>query len=640
MTNIYKTILLTSALIPGAALAQDYATGIPEDGDYGSIVITAGLEPVRLDEAAASVTLIQPWTIEALDLPKAVDLLRLSPGVAISKSGADGSQTQVRLRGAEANHTLVLLDGFEVNDPGSSNEFRWEYQPAAALRQVEVLRGPSSALWGSEALGGVVALQTFGADSTAGFAEATYGSHETVDAAAGVSVTGDAGGAALYGSYYDTEGTDSFAGGIDERDGSDSLAIGFKGNLHAGERGELQLLARYGSSETEFDGTDPVTFLRTDTLARSTNEQVFVGGRALFEPVDSWQHQLDGSWLVTDNRNFRADEALSKIDADSFRVGYQTSVDVNAAGLDHRVTLRAETRSQTYESRDREYFGATDQKQSRTRNSIAGEYRLTANRLTIALAARQDWNDTFEDAFTWRAAGALRLNESFALHASAGRGVAAPTFTEQFGFFPGSFVGNPDLEPERSFGWDAGVDARVWIFDTSVTWFQASLEDEIVSTYDSATFLSSVANATGESDRRGIEATARTQVGTVELQASYTWLDADEAKTAGTSAVREVRRPEHSGNVTATADFDRLTLGLSVSYVGDRRDVDFDSFPSRDVTLDDYFLASATASYRLVGGLELTGRVENAFDARYEDVFGYATPGIAAYGGVRWRWGD
>jgi vitamin B12 transporter len=167
------------------------------------------------------------------------------------------------------------------------------------------------------------------------------------------------------------------------------------------------------------------------------------------------------------------------------------------------------------------------------------------------------------------------------LHGSYGEGIAQPTFYDLFGFFPGSFVGNPALTPEHSRGWEAGIawnDAR---FSVGATYFSARLRDEIVDVFDPATFLSSTENATGKSRREGLEVSAGFRAGDwLNLALNYTWLDADEQRIAGALLVREVRRSRHGANLIAHGAAGRFRWGASLAYVGDRRDTDFDLFPA------------------------------------------------------------
>ena len=603
-----------------------------------TIVVTAAREPVSAELSGTAISVIDRATIEALNLPQASDLLRLSPGVSVSQAGPTGSQTQVRLRGAESNHTLVFVDGIEMNDPAASGDFRFEALLADGIDHIEVLRGPQSALWGPEAIGGVVSVTTRKPGTgTALFGQAEAGSFGTYRGGLGASAGTDAGGIVAQASYARTRGIDAFGAG-GERDGYENLTLSGKGVLRPSSQTELGLVARYTDSTTEFDGYDPATFLRGDTLDETTIRGFALRGYGETKLLDDrWSHRLEAQYLDTDNINRTGETFLNRDDAQRVKALYQSSFETGP----HRLTAAVEHETQRFRANDRVYFGGTNQKQSRRQNSLIGEYRFTLDdRFAASASVRHDDNSKFKDATTWRATAAAALPQGFRAHASYGEGVTDPTFTEQFGFFPGSFEGNPDLKPEHSRGFDVGIGWANGRLAADVTYFRANLEDEIITTFDSTTFLSGVANATGESRRQGIEASLDARATAwLHLSAAYTYLDAEEGQVAGTARSREVRRPRHSGSLTAIVDLDRLTLAGSVAYVGKRRDVDFDSFPARDVTLGDYALVTLSGRYRLTDALDLTARIENAGDARYQDVFGYATPGVAAYTGLRVRWG-
>jgi vitamin B12 transporter len=221
------------------------------------------------------------------------------------------------------------------------------------------------------------------------------------------------------------------------------------------------------------------------------------------------------------------------------------------------------------------------------------------------------------------------------LHGAYGEGVARPTFYDLFGFFPGSFIGNPALRPEHSRGFEAGVRWTRGPLSLGVVGFSNRLEDEIVDIFN-PDFTSTTANVDGKSRRRGMELDARYQLGAFSLGGNYTFLDADERKTVGGAAVREARRPRHSANLFGTGRLGPMELGASLAYVGRRRDAVF----PKDATLGDYLLASAKIGYRITPALEAYARVENAFDADYQDAFGYNTPGRTVYAGLRIRLGD
>lgn len=601
-----------------------------------TIVVIAAREPVRSDLSGTAITVIDRDTIDALNVPQAADLLRLSPGVSVAQSGPIGSQTQVRLRGAEANHTLVFVDGIEVNDPASSGDFRFETLLADGIEKIEVLRGPQSALWGSEAIGGVVSVTTRepGNDSPL-FGQFEYGSLRTWRAGGGVEIGSASNGVVAQVSHIDTRGIDA-AGSGGERDGYENLTLSVKGVAQPTPNTEVGAVVRYSTAETEFDGNDPVTFLRADTLDETRIRGLALrayGEVALLD--DRWKHRIEAQHLETDNINRQGATFLNRDDAERQKAIYQSSFETGP----HRLTGAFEHEKQRFRADDRAFFGATNQRRSREQNSLVGDYRLTIGEAFAASASvRHDDNDRFADATTWRATAAAALPRGFRAHASFGEGVTDPTFTEQFGFFPGSFVGNADLKPESSRGFDLGLGWGNQRLAADVTYFRADLEDEIITTFDPATFLAGVANASGESRRQGVEASFDAKANEwLSVSANYTWLDSEEGRIAGGVRSREVRRARHSGSLIVSAERDRLTLAGSLAYVGKRRDVDFDTFA--DVALGDYALITLSGRYRLTESIELTARVENAGDADYQDVFGYATPGIAGYVGLRVRWG-
>ena len=249
---------------------------------------------------------------------------------------------------------------------------------------------------------------------------------------------------------------------------------------------------------------------------------------------------------------------------------------------------------------------------------------------------RHDDFSVFADETTFRASLLVRPGRGFTLFGSWGEGIAQPTFYDLYGFFPGSFVGNPDLKPETSRGWEAGIRWSNGPVALGITGFSSRLRNEIVETFDPNTFLSSTANADGRSKRDGIELSASWRhADWLNVEANYTWLHSSQPNTAGTAQVREVRRPRSSANLAAWGNVDRFSWGASLAYVGARLDTDFDQFPAALVRLDDYLLGSLRVGYRILPQLELYARVENAFDADYQDVVGYNTPGRTVYAGLR-----
>lgn len=602
-----------------------------------TIVVTASRTPVEAGDIAVSTTVLDDLALDDLALPAVADLLRLSPGVSVAATGPRGTQTQVRIRGAEAGHTLVFLDGIRFNDPAAGNEARFELLTADALSRLEVVRGPQSALWGSEALGGVIVAETAAPFRAQGFEGlADYGSRDSARLYGRYAVrAGDVGVVASAG-WQRGDGIDSFGIG-GERDGFDNRAASLKLEARASDAIRLGLVGHYIEADSDFDGFDPLTFQRADTADRSENRIAAVRGW-IEGNWDDWTLSADASYLDSANRNFLAIAPVNSTFGDRLTLGAQLSRRLGG----HQLILAAEHQAEDFRARDSQYFGATDQERGRHLNAIVGEWRAEWSPLIATdIALRHDSFSAFDDATTFRAALLVRPAEGLSLHAAYGEGIAQPTFYDLYGFFPGSFAGNPVLVPERSRGWEAGMAWRNDQFELGATWFSARLKDEIVDVFDPATFLSSTENATGTSRREGVELSAAWRhAAWLNVAANYTWLKADEQRVASALPVREIRRPRHSANLIAHGEAGRVRWGATLAYVGRRRDTDFDLFPAAVVILDDYALASANLAYRVLPRLELFARAENAFDADYQDVVGYNTLGRSLHAGLRVTFGD
>ena len=601
------------------------------------IIVIAARAPVLRDLSGVSATVIDTATLGALNLPQATDYLRLTPGIAVATSGGLGAQTQVRIRGAEANHTLVFVDGIPVNDPASAGEFLFQTLPADGIARIEVLRGPQSALYGSEAIGGVVSVTTPAparGNRLNGAAEG--GSLGTYRASASGGIGNDVAGLSATASYVGTDGIDISGTPGGDRDGFDNLTLSAKAVLHPTPDGELGAVVRYTDATTRFDSPP------FDAAFASTNRALAVRGYADARPAGKLLDlHAEATWLDTDNLNRDAGVFQNAQAATRLRFVGQASLNVATGALTHRLTGAAEYEEQRFTSRDDIYGGATDQRVRRAQTSGIGEYRIQyKDRAAASVSVRHDANSAFADATTVRAAASVKLPRGFGLHGSYGEGVTDPTFTEQFGFFPGSFVGNPLLRPERARGFDAGGGWRGVKRSVDVTYFRTNLTSEIVNTFafTGGRFVSSVANATGRSHRQGVEVAGEARPWSwLTASATYTWLDATQGDIAGGPQAREVRRPEYSGSVTLAATRGPARLGVTIAYVGERIDNDFPppAFTAVPVTLGGYALASVNGALKLRPGLELTARVENAFNARYQDVLNYHTAGVTAYGGVR-----
>jgi vitamin B12 transporter len=601
-----------------------------------TIVVTGSRRPLPETEAPVSDTILDRETLDELGLAMTADALRLSPGVSVATTGPRGTQTQLRIRGAEANHTLLFVDGIRFNDPAAGNEARFELLTNDGLSRIELVRGPQSALWGSEALGGVVSLETADGREAAGMnALAEYGSHDSARASARFGARAGDLALGVSAGWVRSGGIDSFGGG--DRDGFDNKYASLKAVLTPLPFLEFGLAGHWIKARNDYDGLDPVTFSRADTLDSTRNRIAAIGGWARAK-AGGFEVKAEGSWLDSANRNLLAGSPINS------NFGRRLTGDLQASyrfgGQELIAALHRE--KEDFRARDPSFFGSRDQDRSRRLTALIGEWRAQwAPFFSTDIAVRRDWFSAFADSTNLRAAAIATPAKGVRLHIAYGEGIAQPTFYDLFGFFPGSFVGNAALTPERSKGWEAGLRWRGGSTSIGATGFSNRLTNEIIETFDPATFLAGAANADGRSRRRGIELEAEHRFSeALSLAFNYTFLDADEQRVSGGLEVKEVRRPRHSFNLLAGGSAGDFSWGASAAWVGKRTDSDFDFFPAPTIVLDDYLLVSLNLAWRLSPQIEAYVRAENAFDARYQDVVGYRTAGRTAYAGLRLSLGN
>jgi vitamin B12 transporter len=622
--------MLVPLLLGSIQAVADAAAGRSE------IVITASLVPEAQSETAASTTVIDHGRIERLGEPLASSILRLTPSAAVQSSGPSGSFVEVRIRGAEANHSLLFIDGIRANDPAANDTPRFELLNADIVSRMEIVRGPQSALWGSDAIGGVIAVNGVAAPSPGYSAALEGGSFGFGRAGASGAVVSDKANLAGAIGWQRASGIDGFSGQGD-KDGYRNLAGRLRGSWGFAPGFEIGAAAFSLAGRSEYDGLDPFTFVRADTLDSSRNRlsagRLWIAGG---DPDEGLSGTIATSLLGSSNRNFLDGAEINRTSGGRWVANGQLAYRFATGAIRHTTIVALDYDREDFHARDAIYFGASNQDRRRTHQAVTGEWRAELAPVVADLAVRRDAFSSFKDATTLRASALVALGGGFALAGSYSEGIAQPTFFDLFGFFPGSFVGNPALKPESSRGLEASLRYRRGRLEAALTGYRQRLRDEIVDVFDPATFLSSTVNRDGHSRRTGVEAELGWSMGErLSVTTNYAFLDAEEPGSIPVTQLREVRRPRHSGSVALDGRSGRLTYGGSLAYVGARGDINFDVFPAQRVQLKSYWLAGARLAYSLRPGLELFARASNLLDARYQDVFGYRTEGRAIYAGLR-----
>jgi vitamin B12 transporter len=639
LPGIYVQGATLEAPRPSSGKGAPGSTAAAEDAKEGG---GSDAEGVPLEQVGSAVTVVTGAQLRAQQIRHAADALRSLPGVAVGRTGSSGGFTQVRIRGAEANHTLVLVDGIDVGDT-AGGEFDFASLLTEDIDRIEVIRGPQSGLYGSKAIGGVINIITrSGKGPLTATARTEAGSLGIWDVAARVS--GGSDGAWFYASAQQ-RGSQFFnvaeAGSEDDPWRNTSLSL--KGGVAIADGLTLdfvlrnaRLFANTDAQKAPLGGGLQVPVDSPDT----SDTNLFIGGVNLkWETFGGALTQvLRANHNTTDLKTqgiFGPSENLSQRD----RLGYLATYRFATQGAaKHTISslIENETERFTPGPATPGDFGPDGLERERSQLGLVGEYRGEFfNRLFLTGTVRRDDNDTFQDFTTWRTAASLSLPElQMRPHASVGTGVALPGMFEQFGSVLGHFKGNPGLKPEESLGWDAGVEftlVRNLAF-LDVTYFHANLTNEIIG------FGNTIDNLPGASERSGVELAVRAKLTPqLLLGMSYTYLDASQP-----DGEVEVRRPRHAGraDLTYLLAGGRGSLNLAAIYNGTTQDDAFNEVFARSrVTLDEYWLINLAASYKLQKGVELFAKVENALDAQYEEVFGYNTPGATAFAGLRFTLG-
>ncbi len=611
-----RQILLVACILGGwmpvlAAQANptnssgDNPPAAPPPAFQETIVVTSGLAPEAREESPGAVTVIAKPEIEARQSESLSDLIAVVPGLTVIQAGSPGQQTSVFLRGADSDQTLLLWNGIELNDPffGGAN---WQFVPSEGVLRIEVLRGPGSAIYGSNAVGGVVQVITGGEHGATVRLEGGDHGYGRGSAAAGF----DSGPV-----HFDLAGHLRRGDGAFANDRYDSDDLSARATWSFAPGASLGLLARGDNSETgiPFSSGEP-TFERRISWQEREVALPFRLERGPWE-VDA---QLSDFQLTSHYRDPADPTGFVSSDTDGEAIRGRTVASYRA-GDDLRLSAGAE--GERLEVTEGSNFG-TDLSGSHQRTWAAfGEagYEL-GGVLHLEGGLRRDQNDVYGGQTSLRLGTVARLGRTTRLRASYGQAFRAPFLGELF--FPGS--GNPDLEPERSASAELGIEQDAGPFRFGLTAFEARQRNLI--DFDFATFKD--VNV-GRARSRGVEGEASVRSHLLFVRANATYLDARDL----TNDVPLERRPRKSANLVVMLTPDsRWTLALTERYVGDRPDVDPVTFATR--TNPGYVRTDLAASWAWSPRLSPYARVENATDRKYAEALGFPAPGRTFVGGV------
>lgn len=613
----YQSVLLGAALISVAVPA--YA----QENESESITLdTVVVEGSRLGqtetEIGSSVSIITGEEIEKLGFDFALDAVASAPGVTINQNGSYGGAASVRIRGASTGQTLVLIDGVPVGDPSvTDGGFNFAYLDTADIARIEVLKGPQSTLWGSDAIGGVVSITTRRPeDGFGGSAFSEYGSFNTFRGGASLGSANETGDFRLSASTITTDGISKAdeANGNTEEDGYEALTLSGRAGVNLPSDIRLEGTLLWNDAEADFDsyvfgaeGSVGDGDERTENETLSGNVRLLV---PLFEA--RLRNEILVGYSDIERENFTNGASSYSAEGDRQVYRYQGTFTVNES---NKFAFGAEREETTADGLNASIDG------------LFGLYEVKpTDSLTLTGGIRMDDHDKFGSETTGRVAAAFQPIEQVVLRASWGQGFKTPSIFQSTYIctFCGLTAPNTNLKAETSEAFDIGLD---WFSadgraQASITWFDQDTENMIDFSYTAGYDNIAVVEA------QGVELAGELQVTNwFAVAANYAWIDAEDGNGNELS-----RLPEQSGDMTLSFDPDGPFSGtVLVRYNGEEANTD-------GTTLDGWTRIDLTGSYDLSDSVELYGRIENLFDEEYQQILGYGTPGLSGSVGLRLRY--
>jgi vitamin B12 transporter len=595
-----------------------------------NVIVSATRIATPASQIGSSVTVITAADIAAAQLRTVTEVLRLVPGLNVVQSGGPGGQTSIFIRGTNSNHTKVLIDGIDVADPSNGlANFDFGQLLASDIERIEVLRGPQSGLYGSDAIGGVISITTRsgkGPFNIAGSVEggtfrtnnetlALSGSTDQFQYAANIEH--------LHAGSVPVTPLDLLQPGeARNNDYDDNVTLSTRLGYTVLPGFDVNLVGRFTDAHYAFTADDPLVFpsFPAAEQSKSDTSQYYTRLSAHLATFDGVLDQTLGvayssAWTL----NLDPTLGASVNTGDRVKTDWQG---VLRLSTDEILVLDAENeRDAVHEPINAD---VTDNAGAVELQSHLGDH------LSSALNVRYDDNSRFGSKATWRFAPTYAIAESDTrFSASAGTGFKAPTLGELYQNFPPFFFANPDLKPETSIGYDLGIEQG--LFDKAVqvgaTWFRNDIRDLITTDVTGTTYAN-----VGRAVTRGVESFIAWQpLRALHLRADYTFTQADD------EVLQEelLRRPKHKATLNAAWQLtDALSLDSTVLYVGSWIDGNRD-FSIPRLTAPAYATVNMAVNFALRSRLTLFGRIDNLFNRHYQDPVGFLQPALGVFVGVR-----
>ena len=599
--------------VPEASFVEDVSEVDP-------VVVTATRTAETADATLVPVSVVTREEIERTQARSTIDVLRGLPGLSIASFGGPGRLSSLYLRGANPNQVLFLVDGIKV---GSATTGQTEFQnlPVDQIERIEVVRGPRSSLYGSEAAGGVVQVFTRrGGGPLRTFGSLTAGRYQTAGIAGGIRGGGEQGRFSVSGNFDQSQGFDACTGrgapyfdgcGTDEpdADGYTSHGVSASAGYDVSERMSIDASFLRAETDVDYDGA---------FQNEARNLQQVAGVNLRLRPLDNWDVKLAAGRSWDEQRNFNDGDFASRFDTRRDSLSLQNDV---ALGANHLVTVGVDYQEDTVTS-DVDYAVS-----ARDNIGVFGEYQAWLGPAAVKASLRHDDNEQFGGHTTGDLVLGYDIAPDLRVTAAYGTAFTAPTFNDLY--FPGNAFfagGNPDLEPETSRSAELGLAGRTGPMDWSLNVYETRIDDLI--TLVPPTFAAENIDA---ARIRGLEAVTFGRLLGTDIRANLTLLDPRNESGGPDDGNLLARRPEQTFRLDLDRRFDKVGVGATVFVAGRR----FDD-PANNVRLDGYGLLDLRASYAVSESVQIQARLENVFDEDYETVAFYNQPGRGLYVTLRY----
>jgi len=606
------------------------------ESESAPVVVTATRIETPINQIGSSVTVIDDVEIELNQQRTLPDALQTVPGLNIVQTGGPGGKASVFVRGSNSNDTKVLIDGIDTNDPSQDGVFDFGQVLTSDLARVEVLRGPQSSLYGSDALAGVINLVTKKGEGPPRFEGMLEGgSFDTFNQSARASGSISRFNYSFSVAHLFVDDTpvtplDLLPPGRKRiNDSYENTTLSTRLGADLTDTFGLEAVARYTDSMLFFTGDDFSVFPSVPAAEQSEQhaQQLFTRGQTQLALFDGAFKNTFGLGYTLYRTKIQAPDTGFGLPPANLNNGDRLKFDwLGNITITEQYALLLGFEDQN----DR----LLDSPISVGNGNFAGFAELQSeivHGLFAAASVRHDENERFGGKTTWRIAPAYLVPKiGTKLKLSYGTGFKAPSLTQLFVDFPAfNFFANPNLKPEESEGYDFGFEQPLWQDRVrfGVTYFHNEITNLILA---NATFtsLENIGRATAE----GVEVFASLAItDRFNLRVDYTYTDATDDDTG----LELLRRPKHRASLSATwRPLDRLSISTTMIYVGSQVDGDR-SFSIPRLNTDPYFIANLAAEYDVGKGVTVFARANNSFDERYQDPTGFQRPGFGVYGGVR-----